>query len=116
MIASVAMPRTISVVMLLMAFSSLVGFFALGYRMKTFGYPDSDALIWASHAVFLRSHGLWMIPLSVVWGVCAWAADRRYGDGRLYKALVCAGLAVATIVTYAFVDAAVHPGYVPLRF
>ena len=110
------MPRTISVVMLLMAFSSLVGFFALGYRMKMLGYPDSEVMVWFSHAVFLRSYGLWMIPLSVVWGGCAWAADRRYGDGLLYKVLVCGGVALTAIVTCGFVDAVVHAGYIPLRY
>ena len=117
MVGYLTMPRTVAVIMLLLAFSSLVGFFALGYRMKSMGYPDSDRMYWFANAVFLRSHGLWMIPISVLWGWGACTVERRCGDENWYYLMVAIGVALALFVPFEFVWAAVEPGYLPmLRF
>ena len=100
--------------MLLLAFSSLVGFFALGYRMKMMGYPDSDRMYWFGNAVFLRSYGLWMIHVSVLWGWAACTVERRCEDENWYRLMVVIGAALALIVPFEFVQAAVSPGYLPM--
>lgn len=108
------MPRTVAVIVLLLVFTSVIGFVLLGVRMKMAGYPDSEYMRWFAHAVFLRTYGLWMIPISVVWGCCAWAADRRAAGPNAYRVVVAVGVMLALIVPASFVAAAIHPGYSPI--
>ncbi len=108
------MPRTITVIVSLLIFTSVVGFIVLGLRMKLAGYPDAEFVRWYPLAVFFRSYGLWMLPIAVLWGCAAWAADQWVDDPRVYPAVVAIGVLLALFVPVSFVAAAAYPGYYPI--
>jgi len=108
------MPRVVVVIVVVQASCVLLGFFALGFMLKMYGYPDNEAVRWHADAVFLRSYGGWGILMPFFWGTYALVAYQRDRGWLSFDASLVVGALLTIVTALAFVFAAVDSFTVPL--
>lgn len=102
------MNRAITVMGLVQIVCVVVGFFALGIVLKISGYPDGNPLaVWSPVAVFLRTYGLLLLMVPILWvGLAVFSVHRDRGFFQERVALLL-GVIVAAGLVGAFLYACV---------
>lgn len=88
----------------------LIGFFALGIILKVSGYPEELPMIkWSPIAVFLRSHGLWLLALPAFWVTYAVYSSRRDKGFFSERTSIVIGVLLSGAIILTFLYAAIFP-------
>jgi hypothetical protein len=102
------MSRTTAILALVQALLVTLGFFALAIILKALGYPASG-MHFSRLAVFLRTHGFWLICLPVAWVCLAVRVERRDYGILSYRTVWLGGVCIAASIISLFLYAAVFP-------
>lgn len=104
------MPRSLMFLGILQIACLLVGFFALGIILKVSGYPEDLPMIrWSPLAIYLRTHGLWLLALPAVWVIYAVYSARSDKGVFSVKISIIVGFLLSAAIILSFLYAAIFP-------
>jgi hypothetical protein len=103
-------PRSLTFLGIFQIACLLIGFFALGIVLKLCGYPEGLPMTrWSPFAIFLRSHGLWLLVAPALWITYATYSSRVDQGIFSEKISILVGLVLSGAIILSFLYAAIFP-------
>ena len=107
--------RPIVILAVLQITTIVLGFVALGFVLKSFGWGRPDVTFrFSEWAVFLRRYSPMFLLVPGLWTVLSLWVESRDSGSPLSTGFLIAGGALAVLFLFAYLTAILSPGYQPL--